>query len=187
LGVRRSAYPHVDDYVAYDPDEVSTLKGTEKEMKLTPWKQPAPTATLRTDFDEWMKDVFEEKNWFNRLPATFQRKPMPAMNLADTEKAFLATVELPGLELGDIDIQLVGRQLLITGERKWEKEEQDKDFYRVESQYGSFRRAIELPDGLKLDPEVVEASYDKGMLEIRIPKLEPKPTTHIKVRVKVKQ
>jgi len=153
-------------------------------MKLTTWKQPAPTATLRTDFDEWMKDFFEEKDWFNRLPTAFQRKPMPAINLADTEKAFLATVELPGLEMEDIDIQLIGHQLVITGERKWEKEQKDKDFYRVESQYGSFRRAVELPDGLNLDPKAVDASYEKGMLEVRIPKLEPKPATHIKVKAK---
>ena len=112
------------------------------------------------------------------------RKPMPAINLADTEKFFVATVELPGLEMDDIDIQLVGKQLVITGERKWEKEQKDKDFYRVESQYGTFRRAVELPEGLALDPEKVDASYAKGMLEIRIPKLEPKPATHIKVKVK---
>jgi HSP20 family protein len=153
-------------------------------MKLTPWKQVAPTATLRTDFDDWMKDLFEEKNWFNRLPTAFQQRPMPAINLADTEKAFLATVELPGLELDEIDIQLVGRQLVISGERKWEEEKKDKDYYRVESQYGTFRRAIELPDGLVLDPEKVDASYTKGMLEISIPKLEPKPTKHIKVKTK---
>ena len=153
-------------------------------MKLTPWRSRTSTATLRSDVSDWMKDLFEDNTLVNRLPTVFRQDSLPAVNLADLEEEFVATVELPGLNPDDIDVQLMGDHLVISGERKWEEEEKAKEFYRVESQFGSFRRAIELPNGLRLNPESIEASYDNGMLQIRIPKVEPKPTAHIKVKKK---
>jgi HSP20 family protein len=152
-------------------------------MKLMPWRERAPTATLHSDFEDWMKQFFDGDG-MNRLPKVFQRGLVPAINLADDKDAFIATVELPGLKSDDIEIQMVGDQLVISGERKWEEEKKEKEYYRVESQYGSFRRAVELPAGLNKDPDAIVASYEGGMLEIRIPKVEPKPAARIEVKTK---
>lgn len=152
-------------------------------MKLIPWFQQSPTATLGRDLDVLVKDFFGNGG-LERLPEAFRRGPFPAVNLADTEKEFVAAIELPGLSEKDIDIQLLGSQLIVSGERRWEEEKKDKEYYRVESQYGSFRRSIELPEGLDLDHDAIKATYEKGVLEIRIPKVEPRPAAKIKIKGK---
>jgi len=148
-------------------------------MKLMPWRDRSSLPTMSSDFDSLWDD------WFNRsaakMPESFRSAPMPPINLAETPKEFIASIELPGYEERDIQVQLIGDQLVISGERKWEEEQKDKEYYRVESRYGSFRRAIELPDGLNMDPEAIKANYAKGMLEVRLAKLEPKPAHKIKV------
>lgn len=151
-------------------------------MKLTPWKQRAQVSTLQTDFEDWMKEFFD--NGFSRLPKVFQEGPIPAINLAEDTNAFVVTVELPGMKKDEIDIQVIGDQLVISGERKWEEEKKGKEYYRVESQYGSFRRAIQLPSGLNHDPDAIAATCENGVLEVHVPKLEPRPASRIKVKGK---
>lgn len=151
-------------------------------MKLAPWKQQSSAIPRTDDFEQWMKDVFDFEGFRRHLPEVFRKAPMPAINLAETEKEFVATVELPGLDEKDVEVQILGDQLVITGERKWEESKKTEDYYRVESQYGSFRRAIELPQGLMTAPDKIDATFDKGMLDIRIPKAEPRIPAKVKVK-----
>ncbi|MEE8467019.1 MAG: Hsp20/alpha crystallin family protein, partial [Planctomycetota bacterium] len=65
---------------------------------------------------------------------------------------------------------------------KWKEEKKEKEYHRVESQYGSFQRNITLPEGARLDSNSVEATYEKGILKITIPKVEPTPACKIKVK-----
>ena len=146
------------------------------------WRERAPLAVLNPDLENWMESLFDLNP--SKLPETFRRTPIPPVNLAETPKEFVATVELPGLEEKDVNVQILGDQLVISGERKWEEEKKEKDFYRVESQYGSFKRVLPLPDGLNLDSAAVSAKLAKGVLEIRIPKVEPKPAAKIKISSK---
>lgn len=148
-------------------------------MKLMPWRDRSQLATLSADWDNWMADWFNTPT--NKLPEVFRRAPMPPVNLAETPKEFIATIEIPGLEEKDIQVQLLGDQLVISGERKWEEEKKDKEYYRVESQYGSFRRVIEVPDGLNMDADAIRANYSKGVLEVRMAKFQPKPAVKIRV------
>jgi HSP20 family protein len=85
---------------------------------------------------------------------------------------------MPGVEEQDIHVQLMGNQLTIRGERKWES----KGFHRVETQLGHLERTIVLPTTLRLDPNAVQATCRRGMLEIVIPKMEATPATKIPVR-----
>jgi HSP20 family protein len=150
-------------------------------MKVTPWRARNTPSTTRTDLESWIDDFFNGNPRAANLPETFRRGPMPLMNLAETPKEFSATLELPGLDEKDIEIQVIGNRLIVSGERKWEKESKDKEFFCVESEYGSFRRQIDLPDGLVTDHDAVKATFAKGLLEIRIPKVEPKPAVKVKV------
>ncbi len=149
-------------------------------MKLIPWGNKSPTQLFGSDLDNWMEEFF--KNTSNRLPEVFQRGSAPALNLADTTREFVVTVELPGVSEKDVSVQVVGQQLVISGERKWEDEKKDKEYFRVESQYGAFRRAVPLPEGLNTDADAVVAKLEKGVLEVRIPKVEPKAAASIKVQ-----
>jgi HSP20 family protein len=73
---------------------------------------------------------------------------------------------------------------VLKGERKWENEKKEKECFRSESQYGSFQRAILLPEGLNLETKAMVAKLEKGVLEVRIPKLTPKPAARIKIEAK---
>lgn len=152
-------------------------------MKLIPWRERAEMTPFRVDFEDWMDQLFDG-GFANRLPESFRRGIAAPVNVAETDKDFLATIEIPGLDEKDIDVQILGDMLVITGERKWDQEKKGKEYHRVESQYGSFRRAIRLPESVRKDPESIAATYAKGMLEIRMPKVEPKPAAKIAVKTK---
>lgn len=151
-------------------------------MKLVPWRARNLPSTMRTDLESLFDEFFDgHTRGSTNLPEVFRRGPVPALNLAETPKEFTATLELPGLDEKDIDIQLLGNRLIVSGERKWETESKDKEYFRVESEYGAFRRAIDLPDGLVTNSESIRATFKKGLLEIRIPKVEPKPAAKVKI------
>lgn len=117
----------------------------------------------------------------SRLPEVFNRAQIPAMNVSEDEKGYEITLELPGLEEDDIDISVMGNQLVISGERKWEEKRDKQEFHHVESQYGSFQRSFALPTDARTEVDAIEARYKKGMLHVQIPKVEPTPTRKIKV------
>ena len=148
-------------------------------MKLIPWQRPALTRRTDSLFSKLFEDPFDF-NFNDRLPETFRTNLVPAVNVAEDEKALTVSVELPGLEEKDIDVEVMGNQLVISGERKFEEEKKEKDFHRVEHQYGSFSRTVTLPTGLKTD--AVDAVYKKGILTVSIPKVEPTPVAKIKVK-----
>jgi HSP20 family protein len=101
------------------------------------------------------------------------------------EKAdkFIVRAELPGMKKEEIDVSVVGDTLTITGERKAESEVKDEDYYRCELCYGKFSRSVGLPTAV--NAAKVDASYENGILEITLPKVEAvKPK---KVAVKAKE
>ena len=114
----------------------------------------------------------------NRLEPRF----LPVANIAETEKDWVFTMELPGMNENEVEVRVLGNQLVVTGERKMEKETKEKQYHRVESSYGMFERRFDLPAEVRTDAEGVKATFHKGMLEVRLGKLEPKPVTKIPVK-----
>ena len=108
-------------------------------------------------------------------PATSAtRNWTPAMDLVETEDAFVATADLPGLAKEDITISLDEGALSISGERRVESRDttaETKGFRRFERAHGNFHRAIHLPQGI--DQENVAASFENGVLTLSLPKQEP--------------
>lgn len=149
-------------------------------MNLIPWRKQDEVATFRSEFDR-LFDRFFESEFTSNLPATF-RGTIPPVNVAETEKNWTLAFELPGLNEKDIQVQILGNQLVVSGERKWEDEKKGKEYHRVESQYGSFQRSIELPENAKRDADALTAVYKKGILEVMIPKVEPTPAAKIPVK-----
>ncbi|MDI6715528.1 MAG: Hsp20/alpha crystallin family protein [Actinomycetota bacterium] len=100
----------------------------------------------------------------------------PAIDMLERDQSIVVRVELPGLEAEDVEVTVVDNTLRIHGERKFVDETKEDRYYRIEQRYGSFERVIQLP--VKIDANGVKATFQKGILEIDLPKAEearPKP------------
>ena len=93
---------------------------------------------------------------------------MPAVDIAETDKAYEITAELPGMDEKNIEVKFADGVLTIKGEKKEEKEEKKKDYYLSERSYGSFQRSFQVPDGV--DTDKIEATFKKGVLTVTLPK-----------------
>jgi HSP20 family protein len=92
----------------------------------------------------------------------------PLVDIYEEGKHLVVKAELPGMDRNDINIRLLDNSLIISGEKKSERTEGNRDFYRIERSSGSFERSILLPGGV--DAEKATASFTNGILEVRIPK-----------------
>lgn len=103
-----------------------------------------------------------------------QRQWTPAMDLVDGGDHFLLEADLPGLGEDDVEINLQDGVLTISGERTSRHESRERGWHRVERSYGRFSRSLTLPDGI--DQDAIQASFDRGVLTVRVPKpAERKP------------
>jgi len=129
-------------------------------------------------FDEFFRG-FGMDTWRGEDGGRFN----PSLNVAESDNAIEATLELPGLSEDDIEITLVRDGLTITGEKKDEEEERGKNYYRRERSYGYFQRTIPLPPD-SVDADKVEANFDKGVLRITMPKRESAQSEAKRIAVK---
>lgn len=106
----------------------------------------------------------------------------PRVDIKDTEKEIVVTVELPGVEAKDIDVSLRADGLAIRGEKRAEREEKDKGYYKMERSYGSFYRLIPLP--LEVDRDKVAATHKDGVVKITLPKTQESIESERKIDVK---
>ena len=97
-------------------------------------------------------------------------KIVPRLDVTEDDKAFHVSVELPGMTDKDVAVSVADRLLTIRGEKKEEKEKKDKDVFRRERAYGSFRRDIELPGDV--DAGKIEAAFKNGVLTVDLPKTQ---------------
>jgi HSP20 family protein len=103
------------------------------------------------------------------------------MDLVETEDAYVLRADLPGLSEDDVAIEVENNVLTVSGERKTEHEAKGEGYYRVERAFGTFSRSLTLPDGV--DAEAVAASFDRGVLEVRIPKPEEVKPKRVSISV----
>jgi HSP20 family protein len=106
----------------------------------------------------------------------------PAMDIAETEKAYEITTELPGMSESDVEVVASDGGLTIKGEKKEEKEEKKKDYYLSERRYGSFERRMQIPEGV--DADKIEATFKKGVLTVTLPKTTQAQKPEKKISVK---
>ena len=106
----------------------------------------------------------------------------PAMDIAETEKAYEITAELPGMSESDVEVVASNGGLTIKGEKREEKEEKKKDYYLSERRYGSFERRMQIPEGVDVDK--IEASFKNGVLTVTLPKTTQAQAPEKKISVK---
>jgi HSP20 family protein len=105
----------------------------------------------------------------------------PPLDVYEDDHNITLKIEVPGIDEKDIDVRIENNVLTVHGERKFEKEEKEENFHRVERQYGSFTRSLTLPS--TVDPDQVHANYDKGVLRISLAKKAEAKPKQIKVNV----
>jgi HSP20 family protein len=103
----------------------------------------------------------------------------PAMDLVEADDHFLLKADLPGLGEDDVAIEVQDNVLTVSGERKTEHERKEHGWYRLERSFGRFSRSLTLPEGVNAD--AIEATFDKGVLEIKIPKPEARKPRRIEI------
>jgi HSP20 family protein len=108
------------------------------------------------------------------------RELAPTMDIAETEKDIEITIELPGMQEKDVQLNLADNVLTIRGEKKNEREETKKDYHLVERSYGSFMRTVELPAGVNSDQ--IKAELANGVLKVAVAKPAPAQTKKIEVK-----
>ncbi len=106
---------------------------------------------------------------------------VPPVDIYEDDQKIVLKLEVPGMKLEDFDVQIENDTLSVRGERKFEKEEKEENFHRIERRYGSFFRSFALPN--TVDAGKVSASYDAGVLKIALVKREESKPKQIKVQV----
>ncbi len=105
----------------------------------------------------------------------------PLVDITEDPKEYLVKAELPEVKKEEIKISVQNDVLVISGERKYEKEEKDKKYHRIERAYGSFSRSFTIPEDA--DPEKVSAEFKEGVLHIHLPKSDRAKPKSIAVKV----
>ena len=146
-------------------------------MTIVRWEPLREFSTLQNEMNRLFNTVFDAPSPGNG--GTTMRRWMPAMDLVESADHFVLRADLPGLSEDDVKIEFDDGTLTVSGERKAEHESNKDGVYRVERAFGSFSRSLTLPQGI--DPEAVTASFDRGVLEISIPKPEERKPRRIEI------
>ena len=146
-------------------------------MALVRWDPAREIDLLQGDMNRLFDTFFQGRG--GRANGEGVRRWIPPMDLAETEGEFILRADLPGLDEKDVEIEIKDGVLTISGERQAEHEESREGFHRVERASGAFVRSLELPKGI--DAVAVTANFDRGVLEVRIPKPEERQPTKVKI------
>ena len=146
-------------------------------MAITRWDSLRDVLALQNR----MNSLFQEYNRSGEGDALTTAAFVPPVDIYEDEHKIVLKLEVPGMKESDLDIQLENNVLTVKGERKFERDEKNKGFHRMERSYGSFVRYFTLPD--TVDTENVKAEYKAGVLSITLPKKEVAKPKAIKVQV----
>lgn len=166
-----------------------------KQEKATPLSVAGryqPLVTLRNEIDQ----LFEDFGWpdfgFPLLRRAGSVEPVrqlrdiwmtaPAMDLVERDGEYEVQAELPGLTIKDVEVKLSEGMLTIRGEKSAERKEDEENYHLHERSYGEFQRCFRLPNGI--DPDKVEARFENGVLNVRIPKSAEARKMERKIEVK---
>lgn len=125
-----------------------------------------PFALLRAEFDRFFNEPALRWPAF-RFGRVAEAAWNPGIDVFERNNRLVTKIDLPGLKKEDIKVEVTDGHLAISGERKKEEEEKGEQFYRCEREYGSFYRAVPLPENVKL--EDVKATFADGVLEVSVP------------------
>ena len=150
-------------------------------MALVRWEPVRELTSLQTEMNRLFNTFFDTPTTGGNGGGGGARRWVPSMDLVETPEHFVLRADLPGLSEEDVSIELEDNVLTLSGERKAEHEDKKEGYYRVERSYGQFRRSLTLPEGV--DADGIKATFDKGVLEVRIPKPEERKPRKVAIQV----
>lgn len=125
---------------------------------------------------------------FREMGSAFARRPFgrfPQTDIQEGDKDFTVTIELPGVDLEDLELAVTDNTLTVKGEKKSEREEEEKGHHLKERSYGRFERSFRLPESA--NPDKIDASFENGVLRITLPKRVEAQKRARKINVKAKK
>jgi HSP20 family protein len=146
-------------------------------MAITRWDPFRDVLTLQNRLNSLFQDYRGQNEGDMVSTAAF----VPPVDIYEDEHKIVLKLEVPGLKQEDLDIQLENNTLTVRGERKFEKEEKEENFHRIERRYGSFFRSFTVPT--TVNSEGVKASYDAGVLRVELEKKAEAKPKQIKVQI----
>ena len=172
-------------------------KAVAKKSRAKAGELVTPLATLREEIDNVFERFSEDwpslpklfgKGWTYPLADLERRVKLPKLEItprvdvSESENAYEISVEIPGMTEKDIEVTLSDDSLTVKGEKKVEREEKKKNYHVSERSYGSFQRTFRVPSGV--DHDGVGANYEKGVLNISLPKTETAKKSKRSISVK---
>jgi HSP20 family protein len=148
--------------------------GGKKPMALLRWEPFREIETLRNQFDQL----------FNELASTNRESEMgwmPALEIEDRDRHLMLKAQMPGVDSKDLDIRVTRDTVYIGGERKYERKQEEKGYFRSEFRYGKFQRTIPLP--VEIQNDQVQADYKDGILTLTLPKVEAAQHQVVKINL----
>jgi HSP20 family protein len=147
-------------------------------VTIVRWEPLRELSSLQNEVNRLFDTVFDAPRGGN---GGGLRRWMPPMDLLETDEHFVLRADLPGLKEDDVRIEVEDSTLTVSGERRSEHEANGEGYHRVERSFGSFSRSLTLPKGV--DPEGVSARFERGVLEVRIPKPEERKPRRVAIGV----
>jgi len=144
---------------------------------ITRWDPFRELATLQ----DRMNRLFQETAGSGETSLTTTGAFIPPVDVYEDEQGLRLKLEVPGIEEKDLDVRIENNVLSIRGERKFEKEEKEENFHRIERRYGSFARSFTLPN--TIDSEKIAAEYKNGVLTLQLGKKAEAKPKQIKVSI----
>jgi HSP20 family protein len=136
-----------------------------------------PLLSLNRDINRLFDDLLQPSALPTMAdPAVATALITPRINVSETDNEIRVTAELPGVDLDDLEVDVMDDMLVIRGEKALERSDEDENYHFVECAYGSFQRTVQLP--FAVDSDQVQASFDNGVLSITIPKSDQQQRTH---------
>jgi len=152
-------------------------------MALVRWDPTRELSSLQAEMNRLFSSFFDSPASTGSAGngQSAARRWYPAMDLVESDDHFVLRVDLPGLSEDDVKIEVENDTLVVSGERKETHEQKREGFYRLERSMGAFSRSLSLPEGI--DADQVSASFDRGVLEVRIPKPEQRKPRRVEISV----
>lgn len=156
---------------------MSTALSTRFSQALRPLFGRDPFQSLQQEMDDLLSRFKADFNGDAPLAEI-----NPSLDFSETDEAYQVRMNVPGVKAEEVNIEVVGNSIRISGEHKEEKEEKGRTYHRVERRTGSFARSLTLPAAVKQDKIVAECK--DGILTVTLPKVEPVKAQKIKVVAK---
>jgi len=144
-------------------------------MAITRWDPFREVVALQNRVNSLFRDLNEGDDPV--AAASF----VPAVDIYEDAQKVMLKLEVPGIDQKDLDVRVENHTLTVKGERKFEAEEKEQNFHRIERRYGSFYRAFTLPS--TVDTEHVSASYNAGVLKLELKKKPEAQPKQIEIKV----